>query len=375
VIKRVFAFLLFLMGFLTSSAALYAQQDSLSVTEPVTYGGLTVWMVQAREKTHHPYLTLEDALSTHRAVIHENNSQTLWIENLSDTDLFVQSADLIKGGQQDRMVASDMIVPAHDTSYAFNVYCIEKGRSTKRGTEPIETFSSSEWMAPLAHTRIVARHELTEKLLTPKVGGLTAPDPEQLKLLESLGEIPRPFGQVDAAQYSIWNDVAVAQAGMTLALKDSVTRNQSPTSLELALDAKSVSERERDFNKRFNSLASDNTVGFIYAIGGKIRGGDIYSSHDLFNAMWSKLVRSASAEAIMDKSSKAESTISKDDVLAFIESAKHGKSTSENPNARTLVEAVRSDGAYRFVTYDTKYQEAPLHEEILARDSANDGVF
>src|SRR5476649_754456 len=102
-------------------------------------------------------------------------------------------------------------------------------------------------MEPLVHTRLVARHELTGKLLTPNVGGMTAPDPEQLKLLESLGDIPRPFGVADAAQESIWNDVKVVQSGMTSALRDSVTRNQSPTSLELALDAKSVAERERQF--------------------------------------------------------------------------------------------------------------------------------
>ena len=133
-------------------------------------------------------------------VIHENNSQKLWIENRSDTDLFVQSSDLIKGGQQDRMVENDMIVPAHDTSLDLNVYCIEHGRSTKRGAEPVETFSASHWMAPLSHTRLVTQHALTEQLLTPHVGGLTAPDTNELNLLKSLESLPQPFGAVDAAQ-------------------------------------------------------------------------------------------------------------------------------------------------------------------------------
>ena len=161
---------------------------------------------------HYAYLTLEEALRTGQAVIHENNSQKLWIENRSDTDLFVQSSDLIKGGQQDRMVENDMIVPAHDTSTDMNVYCIEHGRSTKRGSEPLETFSASHWMAPLSHTRLVTQHALTEQLLTPHVGGLTAPDTNELNLLKSLESLPQPFGAVDAAQESVWNDVSECTA-------------------------------------------------------------------------------------------------------------------------------------------------------------------
>jgi hypothetical protein len=227
-------------------------------------------------------------------------------------------------------------------------------------------------MAPLAHTRLVARHELTEKLLTPKVGGMTAPDTDELKLLESLGEIPQPFGVADAAQESIWNDVITAQSAMTSALRDSVTRNQSPTSLELALDAKPVSEGESRFEKRFGTLAKNqaNAVGFIYAIASNVRGGDIYSSHDLFCAMWPKLLRAASAEAIMDNLTKtvADSIPPMEGVMDFIESARHGKSTSENSNDRTLIEAVKSGEGYGFSTFDIKFGHTAVHEEILAND-------
>src|ERR1700691_4112584 len=109
--KQCIEFLLFTL--LCATPAL-ASQDSVLVREPKTYGPLTVWTIEVESKVHHPYLTLEEALRTGQAVIHENNSQRLWIENRSDTDLFVQSSDIIKGGQQDRMVEYDMIVPAHD---------------------------------------------------------------------------------------------------------------------------------------------------------------------------------------------------------------------------------------------------------------------
>ncbi len=228
-----------------------ASGDSLLVREPKSCGPLTVRTIDAESEVHHVYLTLEQALATGRAVIHENNSQQLWIENRSDTDLFLQSSDLIKGGQQDRMVANDMIVPAHDTSHDLNVYCIEHGRSTKRGSEPIETFSASHWMAPLSHIRLVTQHGLTEQLLTPHVGGLTAPDTDQLNLLKSIESLPQPFGYIDASQDAVWSDISNVQRELTTILKDSVTRNASPTSLELTLENNSLADREHAAERKF----------------------------------------------------------------------------------------------------------------------------
>src|SRR5213079_28032 len=115
-------YLLIILALLFARNAL-AVDDSLVVRSPHSFDNLTIFLIAAPESVHHPYITLEQALKTGRAVIHENNSQTLWVENKSDSDLFIQSADIIKGGQQDRMIASDMVLPAHDTSRELNVYC------------------------------------------------------------------------------------------------------------------------------------------------------------------------------------------------------------------------------------------------------------
>jgi hypothetical protein len=349
-----------------------ASGDSLLVRPPRSFGPLTIWTIDADSKVHHVYLTLEQALSTGRAVIHENNSQRLWIENHSDTDLFVQSADLIKGGQQDRMVQNDMIVPAHDTSHDLNVYCIEHGRSTKRGAEPIETFSGSHWMAPLSHTRLVTQHELTEQLLTPHVGGFTAPDTDQLNLLKSLGSLPQPFGYIDAAQESIWNDVSNVQSELTTILKDSVTRNASPTSLELTLENNSLADREHATERTLDDLADDDerAVGFVYAINGRITGAECYGTHTLFTAMWPKLLRSIAAEAIIEpgKSNESGNTLpSIDDIQQFLSPSSNGKSARQQVNERTLVIASKSDADYLFETFDSKYNEGSLHSSWIAK--------
>ncbi len=365
--------------FLTLLAAkpAMASVDSMVVREPKTFGPLTVWMVKSVGTIHHPYLTLEQALQSGSAVIHENNSQRLWIENRSDTDLFVQSSDLIKGGQQDRMVESDMIVPAGtiahpDTSLDLTVYCIEHGRSTKRGAEPIETFSGSHWMAPLPHTRLVTQHELTEQLLTPHAGGFTAPDTDELNLLKSLETVPSPPGTIDAAQEAVWNDVSNVQHELTSTLHDSVTRNASPTSLELSLENNSLADREHSTEKKFRDLAEDENeaVGFIYAINGHIVGAEQYGTHALFVAMWPKLLRSIATEEVIEVQQASESGAvlpSIDDVRQFLTQPSNGKSAQRKINDRTLTQASKSDANYLFQTFDAAYSTSVLHSSWIAK--------
>jgi len=365
------AYILIFITFLFLARPLEARTDSTIIRPPFQMGRLSIWIIDGGDQIPHPYLTLEQALGNGDAVIHNQNSQTLWIENRSDTDLFLQSGDLIKGGQQDRMIASDRILPAHDTARDLDVYCIERGRSTQRGSEPIGTFSSSHWMAPLAHTRLVARHDLTEKLLTPHVGGFTAPDTEELKLFQSLGNLPQPIGYIDAAQESIWNDITKVQSGLTANLKDSVTRNASPTSLELTLENSSLADREHSFEHHFGDRAASDShsVGFVYAIDGNIVGAEQYASHALFAAMWPKLLRSVVAAALSKPNEPAPSnppTPSAKAIESFL-NAPGNRTSRQAVNARTLVEASKTDNATRFVTWDRKYPEGSIHLSWIAK--------
>lgn len=368
--KRITALGLTLAWLVGLAPAAYASGDSLLVRGPSKHGHLSVYWIEAPDAPRHPYLTLDQALRAGRAVIHENNSQTLWIENRSDTDLFIQSAEIIKGGQQDRMIASDMIVPAHDTSLELRVYCVEKGRSTKRGSEPLETFSASPKLAPLNHLRHVAQNELTGKLLNPHLNGLTAPDPEQAKLFASLQSLPE-FSRIDdAAQESIWKDVSQVQSGLTHTIKDSVTHNASPTSLELALESQSLSRELNRFERDLLALSAENahTRGAIFAIDGQIIGGDLYGSHALFVELWPKLLHSAGTEYLLNEPHNANSAHapSTDDILNYLDASDRGKMASQNVNDRTLTEVTESEACYKFATHDTKYP-GTLHSAFLPR--------
>jgi hypothetical protein len=330
--------------------------DSLLVRGPYNYKDLSIFLLEAPDVSSHFYITLEQALVHHRAVIHEDNSQTLWIENLSDSDIYLQSGDLIKGGQQDRMIESDMILAAHETSHDLHVFCIEKGRSFQRGQEPIATFSASTEMAPVSHMRIVANHELTSQLLSPHVGGSMAPDTSELQLLQSIDAMPQ-FNLVgDLVQESIWNDVMLMQDSLDSVLQDSVTRNASPTSLELTLEHASVVKVQSEFEDHLLDVVrnSPHSIGVVYALGGKIVGADRYSSHLLFAAMWPKLLKAMATESLVE--GNAYSSHTADDVQNFLHASSFGKEGKKEVNNRTEITASESSEFYHLVTRDMKYR-------------------
>ncbi|MDP4198129.1 MAG: hypothetical protein Q8922_01715 [Bacteroidota bacterium] len=351
--------------------SLRASDDSLVVRSPVQHGRLAVYLIELPESGQQHYLTLDAALRSGRVILHENNSQTLWIENCSDTDLFIQSGEIIKGGQQDRMLASDMIVAAHDTSRELHVYCVEQGRSTKRGVEPIETFSASPEIAPVPHLRQIAEHELTAKLLTPHLNGLTAPDPEQARLFSSLSALPEFHQVVDAAQEAIWKDVEIVQSGLTRSLRDSVTRNTSPTSLELTLEHPSLASERRQFEADLLQIVTDHpaTCGSIYVFDGHIIGGDIYSSHSLFAALWPKLLRSLATQSLLvPTDAKSKPLPTTDDILNYLDASTHGNMAQQAVNERTMTEVTESQSCDRFATRDMKFQDT-IHIALLPRSN------
>jgi hypothetical protein len=370
----------------------------LSIERVVQIGNLTIAFVASARQNPHAYTTLEDGLRTKTAVIHERNSQTLWIDNLGNADLFVQSGDLIKGGQQDRMIANDMILGAGDTTRDLEVFCIEEGRSTKRGAEPIETFSASEERAPVPHLRVMAKHEMTAKLLVPHLGGLTAPDPQQLQMLEQIASLPQTIQIPDPAQLSIWRDVRELQSSLTKKLKDSVTKNASPTSLQLALERAEASDNVSGVRSRIMDIdLTDSCVGYLYAVGDRIEGGDIYGGHGLFARMWPKLARALAIQSVAMPSVSiptAGSTVSAKAAPAMIDFEDYlshrgagaeitiptnkGDADPENLNpedtsmaakhrSRSEVHVSESSQSYLFETYDTKYPTAWVHREYVTK--------
>jgi hypothetical protein len=189
----------------------------------------------------------------------------LQVENLSgEYELFVQSGDLIRGGRQDRMIATDMLVPPRSGPVEFPAHCVEQGRWTGRGNEAAAYFATSNNCA---------------------VG-------KDLKLANASGD-----------QSAVWAQVRGNQQKLNDNLKANVNCPESPTSLQLTLENRTVQEKVADFEKALLAAGEGRSgiVGVVFVVNGKVSGAEVYGSAGLFKKAWPKLLRSAAVEAMAEK--------------------------------------------------------------------------
>ena len=112
---------------------------------PYTHKNLSIFLVHGKNLIKaKSFLTLQEALVQKKVVVYETQSvNELSIQNFSSEDVYVQSGDIVKGGQQDRMIGVDLIVPPHSGKLPISAFCVEHGRWSGRGNERAAVFSSS----------------------------------------------------------------------------------------------------------------------------------------------------------------------------------------------------------------------------------------
>ena len=173
-------------------------QDEYRLEGPFTQDNLTVFLIHGKDKIKGAtFLTLQEALVQKKVIVRETRSvNELSIENISSEEVYVQSGDIVKGGQQDRMMAVDLILPPRSGKIGISAFCVENGRWSKRGTEEVTNFGSS--------ANVIAGRDL--KLAA--------------KSAESQGEV--------------WRQVAVAQDKLSANTGTRVNGAASPTSFQHA---------------------------------------------------------------------------------------------------------------------------------------------
>jgi hypothetical protein len=83
-------------------------------------------------------ISLQQAMQKKKVEIKENyfegnaDVRTLLIKNNSTENVLVMDGDLLQGGKQDRMIAETKLIPPGKEVEYLNVFCIEKGRWSKK---------------------------------------------------------------------------------------------------------------------------------------------------------------------------------------------------------------------------------------------------
>src|SRR5439155_10084907 len=111
-----------------------APASAYRVSGPFTHDNLTIFLLHGKDQIEgKKLLTLDEALAAKKVIVHETKDvNKLAIENVSNEDVFVQAGDVVKGGQQDRALAVDMIVPPKSGKVPIPSFCVEQGRWSKR---------------------------------------------------------------------------------------------------------------------------------------------------------------------------------------------------------------------------------------------------
>src|ERR1041385_4527587 len=210
--------------------------SSYRISGPYTHKNLTVFLVHGKDLLPGKnFLTLQEALAQKKVRVYETKDvNELAIRNLSNQDVYVQAGDIVRGGDQDRMISIDFIVPPRSGRMPIAAFCVESGRWSKRGDEQSAWFSSSDNAA--------ATREL--KLAAKSVN----------------------------SQDAVWDKVSAAQEKLSLNVGAAVNATVSSTSYELAVESTTVRQNTAGYINALSGILRNrgDVIGYAFAINGKV---------------------------------------------------------------------------------------------------------
>jgi len=310
------------------------EKNEYRLEGPFTQDNLSVFLIHGKDKIKGTFLTLQEALVQRKVIVREKREvNELSIENISGEEVYVQSGDIVKGGQQDRMLAVDLILPPRSGRIPIAAYCVENGRWEKRGTEEVTVFNSS--------SNVVASREI--KLAA--------------KSAESQGEV--------------WRQVAAAQDKLSSNVGGDVRAAASPTSFELALENRAVQKSADNYFKALAGIidGKPDVIGYLFAINGKINSADVYASSGLFKKLWPKLLKASAIEAVAEyRRGEKFDQPKADSVRGFLDYAPKGTQKQKDVTPRIEMVTRESDGSVFFETRDRAKADTWVHRNYIKKD-------
>jgi hypothetical protein len=314
-----------------------SSQDSAAtnyrLSGPYTHKNLTVFLVHGKDLTNKPFLTLQEALAQKKVMVYETKDvNELAIRNLSSQDVYVQSGDIVRGGEQDRMISVDFIVPPKSGRMPIAAFCVESGRWNKRGNEAAAAFSSSE-------NAVVSK---------------------DLKLAAKSAN----------SQQEVWQKVKLAQDKLTENVGGSVNSTVSASSLELSVEDSKVKETTAAYLKALSGILQNKTdvIGYVFAINGQVNSADIYASRALFAKLWPKLIKASAVEAVAElKKDLQVKPVEDETIRAFLAESEQAKAATKDVTPRVRVVTREDEKNIFFETQDRAEKDGWVHRNYIRK--------
>ena len=218
------------------------------------------------------YMPLQEALQKKKIKITEKGNggsvNNLTIENVSSDTIIVICGDVIKGGQQDRIVQKDVVLKPKSGKQNLEVFCVESGR-----------WAAREEAASSGQNRTAASKP---------------PAPAQFEGHYNKGSMGlRKVVEKEKDQSKVWSKV-----------EEINTSNKTTTSTKTY----TAITKSADFTKKLNAYvtffknkfaADSNVIGVVIVTGNKVLGCDMFATPALFSSQFQSLLHSYATEAII----------------------------------------------------------------------------
>jgi hypothetical protein len=331
---KVHAVLVAVVGLLGLAAAARTEETRAGdyrISAPFTQGNLTIFLIHGKDAiAGKQYLTLAEALEQMKAVVHETKAvNEVRVENLStDADLYLEAGDIIKGGQQDRILSMDMILKPKSKT-AVPCFCVEASRWSQRGTEDAAQFASSPGKAAGKEVQLAAQYSRDQRL--------------------------------------VWKQVAESQMRLGRSVGKSVQQEASPSSLQLSQEDKKLLEMVERYVKELDQAPKDkkDVIGYAAAINGKVENFDVYGSAALFAKLWPRLLRASAIEAVaaLPADQKKFEPATAAAVAKMLADSEKGKAKEEKvAGGRVHLITRKSEKNVFFETRDQEKMAKPIHK-------------
>jgi hypothetical protein len=326
--------------------------DGFRLSGPYSHKNLTIFLVHGKDRWTGPApLTLQEALAQKKAVVHETGVvQELSVENLSgEQEVYIQSGDIVKGGKQDRLLVTDLVLPPKSGKVPIAAFCVEPGRWSRRGKEAAEWFASSNEQLPSKDLKMAARVK---------------------------GDQQAVWNAAAVVRQRVSKDAAVGSGtgggiGRGVGAASGMTVTVTASSLPLALETSQVRESAEDYTKALASVvASDGDVlGFAFAVNGQLSAAEVFASRDLFRRMWPKLLKASAIEAMSEyrKDLNVE-PVAQEGARRFLDEAASGAVSKRELTGRISLVKKETDKSCLFETWDKERKESWVHRSYLAKD-------
>jgi hypothetical protein len=305
----------------------------LELTGPYAFQNLAIFLVHDKQAAQHQdVLTLEEALARKVVTVEETgNVNKLLASNKGDKSVFIQSGDIVKGGQQDRVLQHDVVLPPRSSKVPLNAFCVEAGRWHGRGNEPVRHFASS------SATIVTRKQKAAVKL--------------------------------SADQGAVWSSVAESQAALGKNLGRSVQAPDSQSSLQLSLEDRNLNQTVGDYVRGIEKQlpTRPDVVGYAVAVNGEVSTVDVFASSALFGKLKGKLLKAGAAEAIAERRAAPVPPAKIEDVRALLSDAETGTSRTERQTLRTHVGRKETAQSAVFTTDDPLVPSKAVHRSYLKK--------